>query len=189
MPFITEELWSLLSTSDNIGSISVSNYPTVNKEKISEYAEKKVEFVQTIVGSIRNIRGEMNIPPSKKIDALIKTDLITRDQLDYIKSLGRVNEIDYGEDIEKPSGSASSILKNCEIYIPLKGIIDLEIEKERLSKEIKRLEGALIGVDKKLSNEKFINNAPENVIEKEKGKKNDWENSLLKLKSLLNDIS
>ena len=80
-------------------------------------------------------------------------------------------------------------MNNCEIYIPLKGIIDIEVEKERLSKEIKRLEGALLSVNKKLLNEKFISNAPKNVIDKEKNKKIDWDNSIAKLKALLRDIS
>ncbi len=87
-----------------------------------------------------------------------------------------------------PNGSASTILKNCEIFIPLEGIIDLDIEKERLTKEISRLEGALIGVSKKLSNERFVNNAPKEVVENEKAKKADWENSISKLKALLADL-
>ena len=89
----------------------------------------------------------------------------------------------------KPKASASSIIKNCEIYVPLEGIIDLDVERERLSKEISRFKGALIGVNKKLSNEKFANNAPPEVIEKEKAKKSDWESSIEKLNQLLEDLT
>lgn len=71
----------------------------------------------------------------------------------------------------------------------MEGIIDLTVEKDRLLKEIQRLEGALTGVTKKLSNEKFVNNAPKDVVEKEFAKKSDWENSLSKLKTLLCDLS
>jgi valyl-tRNA synthetase len=131
----------------------------------------------------------MNIPPSKKVNALVKTASLSDDQIEYIKSLGKIEDLTFGENVQKPKGSASTILKNCEIYIPLEGVIDLEVEKERLSKEINRLEGALIGVNKKLSNERFVNNAPKEVVEKENAKKTDWENSLEKLKILLSDLS
>jgi valyl-tRNA synthetase len=189
MPFISEELWNLTADSEKFTSISISVYPKVDERKIDRNAELKTEFLQNLVGNIRNIRGEMNIPPSKKLTALFKTSLLENDQLSYIKALGKLDEVKFGEDIEKPAGSASAVVKNCEIFIPLKGIIDIEIEKVRLNKEISRLEGALVGVNKKLSNERFISNAPPEVIDKEKNKKEDWEKSIMKLKSLLSDIS
>jgi valyl-tRNA synthetase len=189
MPFITEELWSLINNGEEFISISVSNYPEIHKDKINDPAEEKMRFLQSVISGIRNIRGEMNIPPSKTLNVLIKTTKLEEDQVKYLKSLAKIDELEFGEHILKPAGSASTILNDCEIYIPLEGIIDLNVERVRLSKEIKRLEGALIGVTKKLSNEKFINNAPLSVIEKEKAKKVDWENSLNKLKNLLFDLS
>ncbi|MFZ1289025.1 MAG: valine--tRNA ligase [Melioribacteraceae bacterium] len=189
MPFISEEIWNLIAERKNGESISVSEFPQFDSSKISTVAEDKMEFTQNIITSIRNIRGEMNISPSKKITALLKTENLHDDQIIYIKSLGRIDEIKFGNDIEKPKAIASSVIKDCEIYIPLEGIIDLNFEKERLQKEIQRLEGALIGVSKKLENEKFVNNAPKEVVEKELTKKSDWENSLNKLKSLLSDLS
>jgi len=189
MPFISEELWSLIRGNGEYKSISISNYPIIDEEKIKEAAEDKMRFLQSVISGIRNIRGEMNIPPSKMLKAILKTSKLDKDQIDYIKSIAKIDELEFGENIKKPEGSASTILNDCEIFIPLKGIIDLEVEKERLEKEIKRLEGALVGVEKKLSNERFINNAPSSVIEKEKAKKVDWENSLSKLRILLNDVS
>jgi valyl-tRNA synthetase len=90
--------------------------------------------------------------------------------------------------MEKPKASASAVVKDVEIYVPLEGLIDLAVEKERLEKEIKRLEGALTGVKKKLSNERFVQNAPAEVVEREKQKAADWENSLEKLKAILGDL-
>ena len=189
MPFITEELWNLISKRENGESISISSFPKLNESAINKEAVNKMMFVQEIIGSIRNIRGEMNITPSKKINALLKTNNLEDDQISYIKSLAKVDELTFGSEIIKPKASASSIIKNCEIYVPLEGIIDLDVERERLSKEISRLKGALIGVNKKLSNEKFANNAPPEVIEKEKAKKSDWESSIEKLKQLLEDLT
>jgi valyl-tRNA synthetase len=189
MPFITEELWSKLSERKEGESISVSEFPKFEANKIDNSAEDKMHFLQNIVSGIRNIRGEMNIPPSKKISTILKTASLEAVQISYIKSLVKIDDLKYGEEVEKPSASASAVLKDCEIFVPLEGIIDLGIERERLNKEITRLKGALIGVDKKLSNERFVNNAPAEVVEKEKSKKADWENSIEKLSKLLNDIS
>ena len=111
------------------------------------------------------------------------------EQKRYIKSLTRTANLYVDAAVKKPPKSASVVLKDCEIYIPLEGLIDLDIEKGRIEKEIKRLEGALNGVEKKLSNEKFINNAPSDVVEKEKSKKESWQTSLEKLKDILMDIN
>ncbi len=189
MPFITEELWNLTKKRNDGESISISKLPEFNESKINKFAESKMSFLQEVIGGIRNIRGEMNIPPSKQLKVLLKTEKIEKDQTKYIKSIARIKELVHGLDVEKPQGSASIIFKNCEIFVPLEGIIDHEVEKDRLTKEISRLEGALIGVNKKLSNERFVNNAPTEVVEKEKTKKEDWENSIEKLKNILNDLS
>jgi valyl-tRNA synthetase len=189
MPFVSEELWNLIEERKEGESISIAKFPVVDEAKINRDAETKMEFVQNIITSIRNIRGEMNIPPSRKVDALLKTKTLEEDQINYIKTLAKIDKLQFGADITKPKATASSVIKDCEIYIPLEGIIDLDVEKERLQKEIKRLEGALIGVNKKLSNERFVNNAPKEVVEKEKAKQTDWENSVNKLKSILEDFS
>ena len=189
MPFITEELWNLIAEREAGESISISSMPELDSSKIDKNAEDEIEFVQSVVTAIRNIRGEMNIAPSKEIKLILKTANVSEVQEAYIKSLVKVSLLEVGEEITKPKACASAVIKGCEIFIPLEGLIDLEVEKERLSKEIKRLEGMLVGVNKKLSNEKFVNNAPGEVVEKEKVKKTDWENSLTKLKTILNEFS
>ena len=148
-----------------------------------------MEMVQGIVYSIRNIRGEMNIPPSKSIDAYIKSSEVKKHQIDYIKKLAKVDKVITGEDVEKPVASASAVFSNSEIYVPLKGLIDLNVERQRIGKEISRLEGSLKGLEKKLSNEKFVKNAPADVVEKEKTKQSDWAGKLDKLKELLSNLN
>jgi len=189
MPFITEELWHFISGKEKKESISTSEFPVTNSSLINLDVEKEMEFLQNIVTAVRNIRGEMNIAPSLQLDVFIKTKNINDEQLEYIKKIVRAKNTTVDSKLEKPKASASKIINNCEIYIPLEGIIDLELERNRLQKEISRLEGSLIGIDKKLGNEKFVNNAPAEVVEKEKQKKEDWQNNIIKLKSLLEEIS
>ena len=188
MPFLTEEIWQLLDERKEGESISVSKFPEADESKIDKTAEEEIEFMQSVVTAIRNIRGEMNIPPSKQIDVYLKADKITDVQKRYIKSLVKVENLSVDANLDKPKASASSVVKGCDIYIPLEGLIDLDVERQRLEKEINRLEGLLTGVSKKLSNEKFVNNAPAEVVEKEKAKQHDWTEQVDKLKQILEDL-
>ncbi len=189
MPFITEELWQLIKVRKEGESISVSDFPELKKELIKPEADAEMETVQNIVMAIRNIRGEMNIPPSKKVNAFLKTKKVADYQVDYIKKLAKVEELKIDEKLEKPKASASAVIKDSEIYIPLVGLIDLDVERQRLQKEISRLEGSLAGIEKKLSNEKFVNNAPAEVVEKERAKQRDWQENLRKLREILVNLN
>lgn len=188
MPFISEEIWQLLEERKDGESISTSDFPKQNSELINEEAEIEIEFVQTVVTAIRNIRGEMNIPPSKAISVYLKSDSLTEVQQKYIKSIARVEELIVDVNLQKPKASASAVVKGFDLFIPLEGLIDLDVERERTEKEINRLKGMLIGVSKKLSNERFVNNAPADVVEKEKAKQADWQNALDKLKTVLSEL-
>ncbi|MFH1196657.1 MAG: valine--tRNA ligase [bacterium] len=189
MPFISEEIWQLFDERKSGESISIKSFPEFDESQVDETAEKEIEFVQEVVTAIRNIRGEMNIPPSKAISLYLKTDKLTEDQQRYIKSLVRVEELFVDPEIKKPKASASAVVKGCDVFIPLEGLIDVELEKSRIEKEIARLEGLLNGVTKKLSNANFVDKAPADVVEKEKIKKHDWEISIGKLKSILEDLT
>jgi len=189
MPFITEELWQLIEERKDGESISTSEYPVVNESLIKESADEEMEFVKDIITAIRNIRGEMNIAPSKKVNAMIKSSSVKEYQTDYIKRLAKVEELNVDPDVQKPKASASAILKDIEIFIPLEGLIDLDVERQRLQKEITRLEGSLAGIEKKLSNEKFVANAAPEVVEKERAKQRDWQENLNKLKEILDNLN
>ncbi|GBD87743.1 valine--tRNA ligase [bacterium BMS3Abin03] len=189
MPFITEELYQLIEERKPEESISTSAYPAVDESAINTSAEDEMQFVQEIITAIRNIRGEMNIPPSKSVDAFIKSSGVKDHQIEYIKKLARVKKITVDDNLEKPKASVSTVLKDCEIYIPLEGLIDLDVERQRIEKEIKRLEGSLTGIEKKLSNDKFVNNAPPEVVEKERAKQKDWKESIVKLKEILINLN
>jgi valyl-tRNA synthetase len=188
MPFISEELWHAIEKREEGESISVADYPQYDETKINEEAEAEIEFLQSIATAIRNIRGELNVPPSKKIDVYLKSENVSQKISDYLKSLIKIENIKVAPDLQKPKASASAVVKGAEIYVPLEGVIDLDAERERIGKELARLENALVGVNKKLSNEKFVNNAPTEVVEKERAKKADWENKIAKLKEFLNEL-
>ena len=189
MPFVTEEIYQLMRERKDGESISTSEFPEVKKELINPQADKEMEVVENIVTAIRNIRGEMNIPPSKKINVLLKSSEVGERQIDYIKKLAKVEDLKAGENLVKPKGSASALVKSSEIYIPLEGLIDLDVERQRLQKEITRLEGSLVGIEKKLSNEKFVNGAPAEVVEKERTKQRDWQENLRKLREILENLN
>jgi len=188
MPFITEEIWNLISERKDGESISLTDYPKFDESLVNKTAEDEFAFVEEFVTSVRNIRGEMNIPPSKNIDVHFRGESLTENQRLYISKLGKVENITADRNLPKPHAAASSVIHGNDLFIPLEGLIDLDVERNRLQKEITRLEGSLTGVSKKLSNENFVKNAPSEVVEKERQKKNDWEEKLDKLKSILEDL-
>ncbi len=188
MPFISEEIWQLLDERKDGESISTSEFPKQNTKLINNDAESEIEFVQAVVTAIRNIRGEKNIHPAKTISVYLKISAISDVQQMYIKSLAKVEELVVGENINKPKGSVSAVVKGFDLFIPLDGLIDLSVERERVEKEIKNLEGILAKINGKLSNERFVQNAPSELVEKEKAKQTEWQNSLDKLKVVLAEL-
>ncbi len=189
MPFLTEELWQLLDSREKGESISTSQFPEFQESLVDEISEKEFESVKQIVTALRNIRGEMNIPPSKKIKVVIKSDSLNEFQKSYIAALVKVEELTLNKNAIKPAGSASSVVAGTELFVPLEGIIDLEVERNRIDKEITRLENLLKNADKKLSNKNFLDKAPKDIIERERLKKQSWQEALEKLKILREDLS
>jgi len=188
MPFITEELWHLIEKRGNDQSISTSDYPKTNEKLINKKADEEMEFVQNIITAIRNIRGEKNIPPSKMLNVFIKSSEVAPHQVEYIKKLAKVENLTVDINLEKPRGSMSAVLKDCEIFVSMEGLIDLDKEKERIQKEIARFENSLVGIGKKLSNEKFLQNAAPEIVERERTKQIEWQENIKKLKEILTDL-
>jgi len=182
MPFITEEIWQMLK---NFG-LEIASPETGDKESImlAAYpkslprdvkAEEEIAYILEAVTGIRNIRGELNISPSVKLPALIKTDLpaaenIVRDNANHIRVLAKLDRLETGRHLKKPGGSATSIRKSMEIYIPLKGVLNVSAEIDRLIKERMKIEVSLDTLNKKLLNDDFLRKAPQEIIEKEKTK-------------------
>lgn len=189
MPYISEELWHLLHERKEGETITYSKYPVADEAKIDAEGEKKMALLQNVITGIRNIRGEMNIPPQTPISVKLKTDAIDKGYVNYIAKLTRCESVDVDANLDKPAKSASAIVNDCEIYIPLEGLIDLDVERQRLEKEIKRIEGSLNGIRKKLQNPNFVDKAPEDVVNREKKKLEDFESNLSKFQEILKSLS
>jgi valyl-tRNA synthetase len=185
MPFITEELWWSIKNRSVGSSIMITPWPTVNAELIHKNAEKEIDFLQNIISAVRSIRGEMNVPPSKDTELHVRVagsedSAMLRRHESYVRRLGKISVLHLAPDIPRPPYSASGVVNGNELYIPLKDIIDLDIERKRIGKEIDRLEKAIVGVEKKLLNEQFLSRAPQEVIQKEKEKLNSFNITLEK---------
>ncbi|MBM4176062.1 MAG: valine--tRNA ligase [Ignavibacteria bacterium] len=190
MPYITEEIWQALADRKEGESIMASAFPIADQSLIKPFVEGEMGFLQNIIISVRNIRGEMDVPPSKSCDVVIRTENkkfeeIVKNYSLYLQKLARVENISVGKDVTRPKHSSSAVMKGVEVFVPLEGLIDIEVERERLKKESERLQKLLDGVSKKLSNESFTSKAPKEVIEKEKEKQHNFSTSLEKVKHSL----
>lgn len=185
MPFVTEEIWQKVKEylrergikdkgvfEDN-ESLVISPYPLgLRRDK---EAERDMSIIIEAVTGIRNIRGELNISPGADIIVLIKpSDDYVEDVLNFnapvIGRLVKASEVRIGMDLSRPEHSAVSVSPKFETYVPLKGLIDIEEEINRLMKEWKKIEEALEFLSRKLMNEEFLSRAPQSVVEKERSR-------------------
>lgn len=193
-PFITEEIWQTLPGTRPVASIMLSSYPQGDGLLADTQATADMEQVMEVIRSIRNIRGEMDVTPAKKITALFdcKTQacaaVISQGQA-YISSLARIEDFTCGVGLEQPEQVAKQVSGDVEILLPLAGLINVEEEEKRLAKEIAKVAKDVAMFSKKLSNEKFVANAPAAVLEKDRGKLAAAQDKLLVLQASLEKIS
>lgn len=192
MPFITEEIWSYLP--DTSTRLVRADWPECSEEEIFEEAEENLEFIMEAVRSIRNIRAEMNVLPSRKARAIFipsssKAKQFIESGAKYFSTLANITEVTIVKDkTEIGEDTASSVIYGAEIYLPLADLIDYEKEIERLKKEKARLEDELKRVNGKLNNEKFMSKAPESVVEEEKEKLHKYQSMMEKVLERLNQM-
>ena len=190
-PFITEELWSFFKDK-NQPDLIVSMWPNGDYD-FDDDVDGAMTVLQELITSIRAIRSRMNIAPSKNVELKIKcskdqSDLISQNKKLFM-ALAKIDSYDYGSSMERPPQSATAVVHGMELYIPLDGLVDLDKEKMQLEKRKIKIEGLLIGIDKKLSNKQFINNAPENVVDGERKKGVNLRDELTKINSNLEILS
>ncbi len=181
MPFLTEEVYSNLILKDSKESIMISDWPKA--DDIGNYPEDE-KMMTTLMGairSIRNIRSEMNVAPSRKAHVILVTPdesiaKIFKDGLPFLERLASVSSLDtQGNKEGIPATAVAALFAGGEAYMPLDDLIDISKELERLSKEKDRLEGELKRVAGKLANEAFVSKAPEKVINAEKEKQSKYQ--------------
>ena len=172
MPFITEEIYSYLPVTDK-KSIMISDWSVAKDELNFDADEENLETIKEAIKAVRNLRAEMNVPPSKKAKLVIiteDTELFTLGTAFYLKLAG-ANEVVVTKDkAEIPENSVSVVVNKAEIFMPQGDLVDKEKEIERLNAEKKRLEDEIKRVESKLSNESFVAKAPQAVVDKEKEK-------------------
>ncbi|SIO07639.1 valyl-tRNA synthetase [Carnobacterium alterfunditum] len=177
MPFVTEEIWENIPHEGE--SLVVAEYPVVHPELSDEAATKGMDVLMELIRSVRNIRSEVNTPLSKKIELLIKTNDQTiekflKDNTSYIERFCNPETLTISSDVESPETAMSAVITGAEIYLPLAGLINLEEEIARLEKELDKWSKEVKRVEGKLANKKFVENAPDAVVEAEKAKQGEY---------------
>ncbi|MFH1479590.1 MAG: valine--tRNA ligase [Candidatus Omnitrophota bacterium] len=190
MPFVTEEIWQNIKKRN---SIMIEKWPLVDKSLANKDSESKINLIKDITISIRNIRSTMNIPYSKllsvKLVPLKKgVESKINEGAPYITNLAKLEGLTIDHKIKKPRHAASAILEDCNIFIPLEGVIDIDSERNRLNK---KMEGSLVSLsfsEKKIKDKNFINKAPENIVNMEKEKVQRFKDEIKRIKDTLKSL-
>ncbi len=182
-PFVTEEIWSVLPGDRPM--LVTSEYP-IAEDWQNENIESQVELLMGVITGIRNIRAEADVHPSAKIEAFVLcADSERRELIELfsasISAMTRLESLSVAGEGDKPDDAGTYIYQDIEMYVPLKGLVDVEKEREKLERERNKIEKSLKQINGKLGNEKFLANAPAEIVEKEKGKQAELEAKLAKI--------
>ena len=177
LPFLTEELWQKipLTVRESGDTIMLQPFPTVNEQLVNEEAHADIDWLKKVVTAIRNIRGEMDISPAKKIAVFFaRGSENDRSRLDkfagLLEFLIRPEALTWLDDDKERPLSATALVGDMELLVPMAGLIDKESELSRLDKEIERKEKDREKTAGKINNPNFVDKAPEDVVQKERDK-------------------
>jgi len=181
MPFVTEELWQAMPHKGK--SIVTAAYPTVHEEMSNAKAEDDMGHLIDLIKAVRNIRADANAPMSSSVDLLVKTDnanlkALFENNQDYIERFCHPAKFEVGANLDIPKLAMSAVITDAEVYIPLAELVDLKEEAARLQKEVEKYMNEVNRSVKKLSNERFVANAPDDVVESERQKQADYQSKL-----------
>ena len=183
MPFITEEIWHQIAPRTQEEALIISRYPS--KDPVNKTVLNDFEIASEVISGIRTIRKEKNISFKEPIKLFVINNIGASPSLDaVIKKMGNVEHLEYIS--EKIGGALTYRVKSNEYFIPMEGSVNVENEIEKLSNELTYTEGFLKSIQAKLTNERFVNNAPEKVVASEKQKEAD---ALAKITTLKNSLS
>ncbi|MFU8856798.1 MAG: valine--tRNA ligase [Deferrisomatales bacterium] len=197
MPFVTEELWSRLPWPELLGKrpdcLARAPFPRPEDLPADEAATARVELLQAAVSAVRNVRGESNVPPSRKVTAILQGDegvlSVLREEAEGLRTLAGIGELRFlAAGAPKPEQAAVAVAPGLEIFLPLAGLLDLGEEERRLRKEIERAEAEWTRLDAKLGNPHFVDRAPTAVVEKERARAAEAQEALAKLRASLERV-
>ncbi len=176
MPFVTEEIWQTMVGDGS--SIMVSEFPRPDDAHEDLVAEREMAIIMDAITSIRNIRGEMNIAPSKKLQVIISTQDTEASAIigmgnGYIRNLANLESLTMSNDGEEPKNAATGVAGLIRVYVLLEGVVDIAGERKRLEKEMAKVDKDLMVISRKLANRDFLAKASKTVVEKEEEKFNE----------------
>ncbi|MFV5454198.1 valine--tRNA ligase [Acinetobacter towneri] len=196
MPYLTEEIWQTLAPMIGLGgeTIMLANYPVADEAKINEQAEADMQWLQGLIGAVRNIRGEMGLGNARLLPVLLQnTTEAEKAQISRIeplfKALAKVESITFLADGEQPPLSSSSVVGHVSVFVPMKGLIDPKAELGRLQKDLDKVQKQHDQIATKLANEGFVAKAPAAVVEGEKVKLAEFADQLAKIKANMEQIA
>jgi valyl-tRNA synthetase len=187
MPFITEEIWHILNERTDDESIMIADMPVAlayNPSILAQY-----DMAEQVIINLRGVRKEKNIPVRDAIELYIRKN--NDEQADttfdcVIAKLLNISSINYTT--EKIEGAVSFVVRSTEFFVPLNGVVDIEAELVKLNEELNYAKGFLASVLKKLSNERFVNSAPEQVVNIERKKQSDAESKITVLEAQIKSL-
>ncbi len=189
VPFITEEIWQRLPE-QTAKSVMIAHYPVARSAWIDEEAERTMQKLQTLITAIRTIRSEMNVPPQKQAKVFIKAEdrqvqQLVQDYQTFFRELAQASEVIVGPTVERPRAAPRMVLEWAEVFVPLEGLLDLQQEHRRLRQDLEEARAGLALTLRKLDNADFLERAPEEIIEKEKRKAQEFREKVQRLEQNL----
>ena len=196
MPYLTEEIWQTLAPMIGKGgdTIMTAQYPVPEAAKINEQAEADMQWLQGLIGAVRNIRGEMGLGNARLLPVLLQNiSDAERTQIERIqplfKALAKVESIEFLTKDQEPPLSSSSVVGHASVFVPMKGLIDPKAELGRLQKDLDKVQKQHDQIANKLGNEGFVAKAPAAVVEGEKAKLAECADQLSKIRASMEQIA
>ncbi len=186
MPYLTEQIWQTVApllNRKNTDSIVVADYPKTDDAQISEQVEADMAWLQELIASVRNIRGEMKLGNAVRLPVLLQNISSDEDARlsrikNQFKALAKVESLEIVKEGDEVPLSSSSMVGQLRVLVPMKGLIDPTAELARLGKSYDKLKGQAEGIARKLGNEGFVSKAPAEVVDAEKAKLAELEGQL-----------
>ena len=195
MPFITEEIWQSIRSifPQPEEALIVAAFPACDTGAIDPEIADDMAFMQEAISAVRNLRKQLNLNPGARVNLAIRVAEDRQKELfaryaAYFAKLAKVDDLDVARDLAKPPASIAAVVRNVEIFLPLKGLVDFDAERARLAKQIEKLEKELAGINAKLNNQNFLNNAKAEVVENERQRLAETGTKLSLTKDLLADL-
>ena len=194
MPFITEEIWQRIAplAGKSGDSVMLQPFPQADSSRQDDQAVADIEWLKGVIVAVRNIRGEMNISPAKKIPLLFRGNSTEgqrrmNENRPFLSSLAKLESLEWFEGDKAPM-SATQLVGDMEVLVPMAGLIDKGAELKRLDKELERLGKEIGRLEGKLGNEKFTAKAPAEVVAKEQEKLTEFQRNMARLQQQRADI-